>query len=111
LKAIAQPFVAVIPSENAMTAGLLSEQPMDAAGYTIASPLVGLFYRASSPGSPPFVEIGDAVEEGQTVGVVEAMKVFNEITADRSGIVAAIPAQNGDLVQVDQPLVILNPTE
>lgn len=80
-------------------------------GYTIASPLVGIFYRAASPDSPVFVEIGDTVEVGQTIGIVEAMKVFNEITADRAGTVIAIPTANGTLVQADQPLVILDVLE
>jgi acetyl-CoA carboxylase biotin carboxyl carrier protein len=80
-------------------------------GYTILSPLVGIFYRAASPDSPPFVEIGDSVEAGQTIGVVEAMKVFNEIITECPGVVAAIPTGNGELVQADQPLVILSPAE
>jgi len=78
-------------------------------GYAILSPLVGIFYRSSSPDTPPFVEVGDRVEVGQTIGIVEAMKVFNEITADRAGTVSAITADNGKLVQVDQPLVLLEP--
>jgi acetyl-CoA carboxylase biotin carboxyl carrier protein len=78
-------------------------------GHTIASPLVGIFYRTPSPDSPTFVEIGDTVEVGETIGIVEAMKVFNEITADCAGTVIAIPAENGKLVQVDQPLVVIDP--
>jgi acetyl-CoA carboxylase biotin carboxyl carrier protein len=93
--------VAIPPVENVKT---------EPEGYTIASPLIGIFYRSSSPDAPSFVEIGDTVEEGQTIGIVEAMKVFNEITADRAGTVIAIPVENGSLVQIDQPLVILNPS-
>lgn len=78
-------------------------------GYAITTPIIGTFYRASSPETPMFVDIGDMVEAGQTVGIVEAMKVYNEITSDIAGIVIAIPAQNGQLVQVDEPLVILQP--
>jgi acetyl-CoA carboxylase biotin carboxyl carrier protein len=77
-------------------------------GYPILSPLVGIFYRSPSPDAPSFVEIGDTVEVGQTICIVEAMKVFNEITADRAGKVIAVPAENGKLVQVDQPLVVLD---
>ena len=68
-------------------------------GHVITTPIIGTFYRASSPESPLFVEIGDIVEVGQTVGIVEAMKVFNEITSDVAGIVSDIPADNGQLVQ------------
>lgn len=80
-------------------------------GHLIPSPLIGLFYRAPSPDSADFVEIGDRVEVGQTIGIVEAMKVFNEITSDVAGIVSAIPAVNGSLVQVGQTLLILELTE
>ena len=73
----------------------------------VRSPLIGLFYRAASPDSPAFVEIGDMVEEGQTVCVIEAMKVFNEIKAEWSGRVVAIPANDGKLVQAGEPLVVL----
>lgn len=88
------------------------QRPPDAppkSGRTVAvrSPLTGIFYRAASPDSPPFVELGDLVEEGQTVGIVEAMKVFNEIKAEWRGRVVAIPAQNGQLVHPGEPLVVL----
>lgn len=73
----------------------------------VRSPLIGVFYRAAAPDSPPFVEIGDLVSEGQTVCIVEAMKVFNEIKAEWRGRVAAIPAQNGSLVQAGDPLIVL----
>ena len=78
-------------------------------GRTVAvrSPLIGVFYRAAAPELPPFVEIGDLVQEGQTVCVVEAMKVFNEIKAEWRGRVIAIPADNGKLVQAGDPLVVL----
>lgn len=85
------------------------EEPPAPTGHVIESPLVGTFYRTPSPDSPAFVEVGDMVEVGQTVAIVEAMKVFNEITADVAGRVTAIPAQGGKLVQVGQPLVILEP--
>lgn len=73
----------------------------------IISPMVGVFYRASAPGGTPFVEVGSMVEEGQTIGVVEAMKVFNEITAEVHGRVVAIPAKNEELVQHGDTLVII----
>ncbi len=73
----------------------------------IVSPMVGVFYRAPSPGEPNFVEIGDKVEIGQTIGTVEAMKTFNEILAEIEGIVAEIPAQNAALVETGEVLIFL----
>ncbi|HEX8463235.1 MAG TPA: acetyl-CoA carboxylase biotin carboxyl carrier protein [Abditibacterium sp.] len=73
----------------------------------VVSPMVGVFYRAASPGEPNFVEIGDRVERGQTIGLVEAMKVFNEITAESAGIVAKTPVETGQLVETGQPLILL----
>lgn len=86
-----------------------AEGPAPARRRTVAvrSPLIGTFYRSPSPDSPAFVELGDTVEEGQTVCIVEAMKVFNEIKADWRGRVVAIPAQAGQLVQAGDPLVVL----
>lgn len=73
----------------------------------VVSPMVGVFYRAPSPSDPNFVEIGDRVERGQTIGLVEAMKVFNEIVAESAGTVAKIPVETGQLVETGQPLVLL----
>jgi len=83
------------------------EAPRRARTVAVRSPLIGIFYRAASVDDDPFVEIGDMVEEGQTVCVVEAMKVFNEIKAEWSGRVVAIPAQNAALVQAGEPLIVL----
>ncbi|MFB3883025.1 MAG: acetyl-CoA carboxylase biotin carboxyl carrier protein [Armatimonadota bacterium] len=84
-------------------------RPRAGRGRTVAvrSPLIGVFYRAPAPDLPPFVEIGDVVQEGQTVCVVEAMKVFNEIKAEWKGRVVAIPPENAALVQAGDPLVVL----
>ena len=84
-------------------------QPRAGRGRTVAvrSPLLGVFYRAAAPDMPSFVEVGDVVSEGQTVCVVEAMKVFNEIKAEWKGRVVAIPAENGALVQAGDPLIVL----
>lgn len=78
-------------------------------GRTVAvrAPLIGVFYRSASPDGSPFVEIGDVVKEGQTVCIIEAMKVFNEIHAEWDGRVVAIPAEDGALVQAGDPLVVL----
>ncbi len=73
----------------------------------VVSPMVGVFYRAPSPNDPNFIEIGDRIERGQTIGLVEAMKVFNEITAESAGIVAQIRAQTGQLVETGEALLLL----
>jgi len=79
------------------------EQP-DEHTVIIRSPLSGLFYRAPSPGSPPFVEIGDSVTPGKTLCIVEAMKLMNEITSDHKGEIVRVLVENGKAVEGDQPL-------
>jgi acetyl-CoA carboxylase biotin carboxyl carrier protein len=76
----------------------------------VVAPLVGVFYRASSPGSKPFVEVGDTVERGQKVGIVEAMKMMNEVTSDFRGTVAEIVVANGETVQYEQTLMLIDVT-
>jgi biotin carboxyl carrier protein len=73
----------------------------------IRAPLIGLFYRSPAPDAPPYVRLGDWIEPGQTVGLIEAMKVFNEITSEVAGRVAALPAANGELVQAGQVLIVV----
>ncbi len=73
--------------------------------YEVKSPMAGVFYRAPSPESPPFVEVGSHVEAGDTIGLVEAMKVFNEIKAEVAGEVIALLVNNEDVVSAGQPLV------
>lgn len=83
------------------------EAPKPAASQTIASPMVGTFYRAPSPGAAPFVEVGDTVKKGQVIGIIEAMKLLNEVEADKDGVVQAFAVENGQPVEYGQPLVIL----
>ena len=71
------------------------------------SPMVGTFYRAASPGAKSFVEIGDTVKEGQTVCIIEAMKILNEIESDKSGVVKEILCENGQAVEYGQPLFVI----
>ena len=73
-------------------------------GHQLKSPMVGTFYRAASPGAPPFVEIGQSVTKGQTLCIIEAMKLLNEIESDASGTVKAILVENGQPVEYGQPL-------
>ncbi len=77
--------------------------------HTIQSPIVGTFYSAPSPDSPPFVEIGTHISEGQTLCIVEAMKLMNEIESDVSGIVEEILVKNGNPVEFNQPLFVIKP--
>lgn len=78
-----------------------------AAGHTVKSPMVGTFYRSSSPGAKAFVEIGTVVKEGETVCIIEAMKILNEIEADKSGTVTRILCENGQAVEYGQPLFVI----
>ncbi len=76
-------------------------------GHVIRSPMVGTFYRASAPGAKPFVEVGQEVKSGQTLCIIEAMKLLNEIEADRDGVVKAVLAENGQPVEYGEPLFTL----
>jgi acetyl-CoA carboxylase biotin carboxyl carrier protein len=78
-------------------------------GAAILAPLTGMFYTAASPSAPDFVSVGATVQAGQVVCIVEAMKVFNEIKSEISGVVSAIVAQNGQLVQKGEPLIRVKP--
>ena len=76
-------------------------------GHTVKSPMVGTFYRSASPGAKSFVEVGDAVKAGDTLCIIEAMKILNEIEADVSGTVVQILCENGQAVEYSQPLFVL----
>lgn len=77
-------------------------------GYVITAPMIGTFYASSAPGEPPFVTPGDLIAEGQTIGIIEAMKIMNEIAADRAGVVGEIVAVNGQTVEYGSPLIRLS---
>jgi acetyl-CoA carboxylase biotin carboxyl carrier protein len=85
--------------------------PAATGDHAIVAGLTGTFYRASSPDAPPFIEIGDRVEEGQTIGLLEAMKMLNPIEADRAGRVTAIAVENGALVTRGAALIRLAPDD
>lgn len=76
-------------------------------GHTVKSPMVGTFYRASAPGAKSFVEVGDVVKEGDTICIIEAMKILNEIEADKGGTISRILCENGQAVEYGQPLFII----
>ena len=81
--------------------------PVQPTGHTVKSPMVGTFYRASSPGAKAFVEVGSVVKEGETICIVEAMKILNEIEADKSGTVTKVMCDNGQAVEYGQPLFVI----
>ena len=83
------------------------EQPAQAPAKSVKSPIVGTFYSAPSPTKPPYVKVGDKVNEGDIVCIVESMKVMNEIQADISGTVASIAVKDGEAVEFGQPLIII----
>lgn len=76
-------------------------------GHVVRSPMVGTFYRSPSPGAPSFIEVGKQVKAGDTICIVEAMKMMNQIEADKSGTILAILAEDGQPVEFDQPLVTI----
>jgi acetyl-CoA carboxylase biotin carboxyl carrier protein len=76
-------------------------------GHMVKSPMVGTFYRSASPGAKPFIEVGSQVKEGDTVCIIEAMKILNEIEADKSGTITQILVENGQAVEYGQPLFVI----
>ncbi|RMG58084.1 MAG: acetyl-CoA carboxylase biotin carboxyl carrier protein [Gammaproteobacteria bacterium] len=108
--AAAAPVVAAAPVATESAAA--AEEPAPAEdtlppGHVVTSPMVGTFYRAPSPGAKPFVEVGDTVSEGDTLCIIEAMKMLNQIEADVSGTVKAILVENGQPVEYGQPLFVI----
>lgn len=81
--------------------------PAAPSGHAVKSPMVGTFYRSASPGAKAFVEVGQAVKQGDTVCIIEAMKILNEIEADKAGTITQILCENGQAVEYGQPLFII----
>jgi len=77
-------------------------------GYVVNAPMVGTFYRAPSPGSPPFIEVGTRVKEGDTLCIIESMKMMNQINADKAGKIEAILVENETPIEFDQPLITIS---
>ncbi|MBW8466103.1 acetyl-CoA carboxylase biotin carboxyl carrier protein [Acidovorax sp. HMWF029] len=98
--------VAPAPAAAAPVAELPAP-PAVPAGHVVKSPMVGTFYRSSSPGAKAFVEVGSQVKEGETICIIEAMKILNEIEADKSGTVTRIMGENGQAVEYGQPLFVI----
>ena len=105
-----QPMAAAAPAAPAAISAVpapAESAPAEPVGHVVKSPMVGTFYRSSAPGSPPFVEIGSVVKEGDTLCIIEAMKLLNEIDADASGTIRQILVENGQAVEFGQPLFII----
>ncbi|MBK7001639.1 MAG: acetyl-CoA carboxylase biotin carboxyl carrier protein [Rhodoferax sp.] len=100
------PVYAPAPGQMAAVAPLPEPEEV-VKGYTVKSPMVGTFYRSSAPGAKPFVEIGSVVKEGETICIIEAMKILNEIETDKAGTVSRILCENGQAVEYGQPLFII----
>jgi acetyl-CoA carboxylase biotin carboxyl carrier protein len=99
---VAPPVVSAAPA--VIAAAPVVVEPV---GHQVKSPMVGTFYRSSSPGAKPFVEVGSVVKEGETICIVEAMKILNEIESDKAGTVTQILIENGQAVEYGQPLFVI----
>lgn len=106
---LAPQYLQAPPSAPAMVvaAAPVAPVPAEPTGHTLKSPMVGTFYRSPSPGSSSFVEVGQPVTKGQTLCIIEAMKLLNEIESDAAGVVKAILVENGQAVEYGQPLFII----
>ena len=100
----AQPQAAPAAAAPAPAVAVVEEAP---SGHTVKSPMVGTFYRSASPGAKAFVEIGAVVKEGETICIIEAMKILNEIEADKAGTISKILCENGQAVEYEQHLFII----
>lgn len=105
---VAAPAVAAAPAAPAAAAAPASAPaPAVETGHIVKSPMVGTFYRASSPNAKSFAELGQQIKEGEPICIIEAMKIMNEIDADKSGTVTKILVENGQPVEFGQPLFVI----
>lgn len=102
-----QPQAAHLPPPAAVPAAAAPAVAEEIQGHVVKSPMVGTFYRASAPGAAPFVDIGSSVKEGDTLCIIEAMKLLNEIDVEVSGVVKQILVENGQPVEFGQPLFVI----
>jgi acetyl-CoA carboxylase biotin carboxyl carrier protein len=101
----AQPVYAAAPAP-VVAAAAPAVAPVET-GHIVKSPMVGTFYRASSPNAKPFAEVGQQIKEGEAICIIEAMKIMNEIEADKSGTITKILCENGQAVEFGQPLFVI----
>jgi acetyl-CoA carboxylase biotin carboxyl carrier protein len=97
----------VAPLAPGAASAVMAEAPAEPAGHTVKSPMVGTFYRSASPGGKSIVEVGSAVKEGEPICIIEAMKIMNEIEADKTGTIKKILCENGQPVEFGQPLFVI----
>lgn len=95
------------PAAAAPAPAAAPEAPAEPSGHVVRSPMVGTYYSSPSPSSPAFIEVGKQVKKGDTICIIEAMKMMNQIEADKSGTIEAILVENGEPVEFDQPLVTI----
>ena len=98
---------ATLAQPSAAAPALAAAEPAAPTGHIVKSPMVGTFYRSANPGSKPFVEVGTAIKEGEPICIIEAMKIMNEIEADKTGTVTRMLCENGQAVEFGQPLFIV----
>ncbi|OVZ56582.1 acetyl-CoA carboxylase, biotin carboxyl carrier protein [Pigmentiphaga sp. NML080357] len=101
------PQAPAAPAPAAEAAPAAAPAPVVAQGHIVKSPMVGTFYRAPNPGAPAFVDVGQAVKEGDPLCIIEAMKLLNEIEADKAGTIKEILVENGQPVEFGQPLFVI----
>ena len=99
---------AAAPAPAAAPAAAPAPAKAAPSGHQVKSPMVGTFYRSAAPGSKPFAEVGQSVKAGETLCIVEAMKMMNQIEADKSGTITAILVENAEPVEFDQPLFVIS---
>lgn len=108
---IHHPTPAVTPTqiiaEHPETTAPSAAAPHTIKGHTVKSPMVGTFYRSANPESPPYANIGQKVKAGHTICIIEAMKMFNEIEADKDGVISSILVENGQPIEFGQPLFVI----
>jgi acetyl-CoA carboxylase biotin carboxyl carrier protein len=104
---VAYAAAAAAPAAAPQAAEAAPAEPEDE-GFLVAAPMVGTFYASSSPGAAPYVQVGDRVNEGDTLCIIEAMKMMNQIDADVSGVIKSIRVQNGEAVEYGQTLIVID---
>ncbi len=104
---VAAPVAGAAPAPAATAMPAAPAAPAAVSGHVVKSPMVGTFYRAPNPGAAPFIEVGQSVKEGQPLCIIEAMKLLNEIEADKAGVIKEILVENGEPVEYGQPLFVI----
>jgi acetyl-CoA carboxylase biotin carboxyl carrier protein len=104
---VAAPVAAAPVAAPAATAAPAAAEPGLPPGHVVKAPMVGTFYAASTPGAPAFAAVGQQVKAGETLGIIEAMKMFNQIEADVAGTVVAVLVENGQPVEFDEPMFVI----